>query len=165
MLPAGAPIPTHSGPNGGVFAVAFSPSRTLLASADGDGTVRLWNPAAERPVGAPLQASARNGVRAVAFSPSGKLLASADGTVRLWDPATSRPVRVIQADTTGPHAGVRAVAFSPSGSLLASADGDGTVRLWNPATGRPAGAPLPDRLQLCWRRVRGGVQPQLWTLT
>jgi len=143
MLPAGAPIPTHTGPNGGVFAVAFNRSGTLLVSADGDGTVRLWNPAAERRVGT-IQASARNGVRGVAFNPGGTLLASADGdgTVRLWNPATGRPVRVIQADTTGPHAGVRAVAFSPSGTLLASADGDGTVRLWNPATGRPAGVPL-----------------------
>ena len=68
--------------------VAFSPNGRLLASADADGTVRLWNPATGQPVGAPHHESAQ--VTGVAFSPNGKLLASAgaDGTVRLWNPAT-----------------------------------------------------------------------------
>src|SRR5579859_29325 len=142
MLPAGGPIPTHSGPNGGVFAVAFSRSGTLLASADGDGTVRLWNTAARRPFGRPIQASASDGVYGVAFSPSGRWLATAggDGTVRLWDVATGRPVGPpIHASARN---GVRAVAFSPDGTRLATAGGDGTVRLWDPATGRQVGPPL-----------------------
>jgi WD40 repeat protein len=125
-----------------VFAVALSPRGTLLASGDGDGTVRLWNPATGRPVGAALRASARYGVYGVAFGPGGTLLASAsyDGTVRLWNPATGHLVGAPLRASTRP--GVSAVAFSPDGKLLASAGGDGTVRLWNPATGRPVGAPL-----------------------
>jgi WD40 repeat protein len=72
-----------------VSQVAFSRDGKLLASADNDGTVRLWNPATGQPVGPPLPADLgpHDGVYGVAFSPDGKLLATAgiDGAVQLWE--------------------------------------------------------------------------------
>ena len=151
----------------GVNGVAFSPDGKLLASADDDGTVRLWNPATGQAVGKPLSADKPvpgelvDAVNGVAFSPDGKLLASAgnDGTVRLWNPATGQPIGSPLPADTGADGGVNGVAFSPDGKLLASADADGTVRLWNPATGQPVGSPLPADAGPSRRRERGGVQP------
>jgi WD40 repeat protein/transcriptional regulator with XRE-family HTH domain len=120
----------------GVNGVAFSPDGKLLASADNDGTVRLWAPATGQAVRT-IQDTTAGSVNGVAFSPDGKLLASADngGTVRLWAPATGQPIRTIRADTTTFF--VAAVTFSPDGKLLASSGVDGRVRLWDPATGQP----------------------------
>ena len=140
--------------NGGVTGAAFSPDGKLLATAYGDGTVRLWNPATEQAVGAPLRAGTGtvSGAAAVAFSRNGKLLATADadGTVRVWNPAGGQG----PLTTYTVVGGVNGLAFSPDGKLLATADADGTVRVSNLV------GELPRDLYRRRGRERGSVQPR-----
>ena len=88
--PAGVRSVALSPGGGAVEAVAFSPDGRLLATAAQDGTVRLWDPDTQQPVGTPL-AGPVPGLRVLAFSPQGQemVTGSTDGTIVFWsaDPA------------------------------------------------------------------------------
>ncbi|MGQ0778238.1 MAG: trypsin-like peptidase domain-containing protein [Pseudonocardiales bacterium] len=123
----------HTGGVWGVCAVRVA-GRELLASAGGDGTVRLWDPAtgaAERT----LEGHTGRvwGVCAVRVAGRELLASAGDDTVRLWDPATGAAERTLEGHTGGVY-GVCAVRVAGR-ELLASAGEDRAVRLWDPATG------------------------------
>ena len=114
-----------------MYAVAFSPDGTRLATGGDDSTARIWDPATGTLHTTLTGHSGR--VSAVAFSPDGTRLAtgSDDSTARIWDPATG----TLHTTLTGHSGRVSAVAFSPDGTRLATGSDDSTVRIWDPATG------------------------------
>ena len=130
--------------------VAFHPGGTLLAIADWDGRVHLWDFASgEEPA---VLADHGDDVNGVSFDPEGRVLASAsdDLTVKLWDPASRRLLATLEGHT-GP---VTDLAFLHEGRLLASKATDDTFRIWDTQSGVCV-AIVP--LHIRHRGARGGM--------
>jgi WD40 repeat protein len=145
-LATGRPIRPPVSVPGGVRGVAFNSRGMVLATADGDGTARLWDVSTGLEIGPPISASSSDGVNAVAFNPAGSILATADGdgTARLWNVANHSEIgsAMIDSGRLVARDQMADVAFSPSGRMLATANFDGTARLWGVATQRQIGQPM-----------------------
>jgi len=107
-----------------VYGVAFSSDGTLMATASGDQTVKLW-----QPDGTLLTTLTghTNGVYSVSFSPDSQqvVTASLDGTAKLWQRDGT-----LMKTLSGHRDGVRAATFSPDGTAIATASRDTQIKLW-----------------------------------
>jgi WD40 repeat protein len=115
---------------GGVDRLALSPDRRLLATADADGTVRIFDVGRGRLLH--VLRGHHGPVTDVVFSDDGKLLASSgrDTHAIVWNVATRRK-RVL----SGTFGTVSAVALSPDGRWVVTA-GPISAGLWPTSTGR-----------------------------
>jgi WD40 repeat protein len=129
------------GHGGQVWAVAWSPDGTQLASADDQGIVKIWDVADSKEM-ASFQAQA-GGVRALAWSPDGKQLATASqGALQLWEAATGKETRTLPLAANPrpvgrlPSSRATSLIWSPGKQQkLALADADGQIQIWDLSTG------------------------------
>ncbi|MBV9228476.1 MAG: hypothetical protein JOZ18_04110 [Chloroflexi bacterium] len=132
-----------------VVVVAWEPNGNRIASAGGDGTVRVWDADEGRSL-LTYRGHSRRLARAglpptiynIAWSPEGLRIASAgDGAqVRVWDATTGHNLAIYQGHT-GFSPNVYALSWSPDGTRIASACSimagtDKTVHIWDVVTGK-----------------------------
>jgi WD40 repeat protein len=131
--PEGTLFSTYTGHTNAVFAVAWSPDGSRIASGSGDNTVQVWN-AADGSQAYTFREHTGT-VYAVAWSPDGNRIASgsADGIVQVWNAANGSPIYTY----TGHTSTVYTVAWSPDGNRIASGSSDNTVQVWNAADSSP----------------------------
>jgi WD40 repeat protein/predicted Ser/Thr protein kinase len=104
---------------------AFSPNGKILATANWNGMVRLWDVAN----GGQIKAISSKQVISLSYSPDGRMLAwcSDNRTLWLWDLINDQPISLEK----NANRKILGVAFSPDGQTLASANESHDIILWN----------------------------------
>lgn len=116
---------------GSVLATRYGPDGRVLAAADREGSVFLFDAETTQLIRT-IRSDDRQ-LYGLAFSPDGKTMAVGGHgrTVRLYDSETGNELLSLE----GHEAQVNGVVFSPDGLTLASADHQGVVRLWRASRG------------------------------
>lgn len=119
------------GHSGTIYALSFSPDRTLLLSCSEDTTIRLWSTQIWSCL--VVYKGHMFPVWDAQFAPQGYYFAtaSADRTARLWATDNNQPLRLF----TGHFSDVDCVQFHPNANYVATGSSDRRVCLWDCTTG------------------------------
>lgn len=100
----------------------------MLASANNDRTITIWNLKNHKSIGSPLR-SPNNYVNCLALSPIGGTVASGDkkGFVSFWDLEKQSIKGLLETQQKN----VSYVDFSPDGSQIATCSSDTSIKLWS----------------------------------
>jgi WD40 repeat protein len=119
---------------GQVYAIAWAPDSTALASVDDMGVVKLWDVTARAATKTVMLGGVGWDIAVAPQGPAGTLWAavamSSGGVVYLLDlkAATVMPLPFVVG---GPNSNARTVTFSPDGATLAVGTSDGDVSFWD----------------------------------
>jgi WD40 repeat protein len=113
----------------GVNSIALNADQTLMATAGGDGKVKLWK--RDGTSAGEILAYPNSKINSVRFSPDSKKLATAgeNGIAKVWDIRG----KLLYEIPAHPGSGVRNIRFGhkESSDLLVTSGYDGRVKLWN----------------------------------
>jgi WD40 repeat protein/serine/threonine protein kinase len=153
-----------------VNSVAFNPVEEVLASAGGDGSIRVWHSRTGKLIRT-IENAHEGFVCSVAFHPHGRHLASIgkDGKVKVWEWSTGDEVFRDRCDAVHTVGTACAVAFRPPDGRQLAVGFNGSVVVWDWEAKRQlhtfaAGAKYPitvafsrDGRRLAWGNWLGGV--------
>ena len=131
--------------SGELSSAAFSMDGKQLATADRNGTIRLWNAetGSEGLNFCMLSLYRFSPVARVAFSPCGmRAFTMSRSSACLWDAATGKRLWERREDFSFDDYSRGRACFSPDGKTILTGDGTGKLLLWNAATGREHGLPI-----------------------
>ncbi len=138
LTPTPTPVPNHlltyRGHSGIVYAVAWSPDGTRIASASGDMTVQIWKPTDGTLIRTYTGHS--SAVYSAAWMPNSSTVASSsdDGSIHVWDADSGTLLHQHQTPSPLLH-----IAWSPNGRYLAYGNQekqDTLFQVWEPASNR-----------------------------
>ena len=123
---------TFAAHQGQIWAMAYSPDGTRLATSAADKKIQIWDTTSYKNL---LTLNLQDAeVKSITFSPDGTRIAAAssDNSGRIWEVKSGQLVFELKGHTKA----VQAIAFSPNGKQLATSSLDKSIKFWDAATGK-----------------------------